>query len=100
MEAGDQSRLATVAQLDPIHVVGKAPAAMYFQRGEVLRTIEQVADQREFRLVLPTRDTYPHEGRPVARSYAFNAATQTIEVTVEFFNPNFLLRPGLDVVLL
>jgi RND family efflux transporter MFP subunit len=99
-EAGDQSRLATVAQLDPIHVVGKAPAAMYFQRGEALRSIEQVAERREFRLVLPTGDTYPHAGRPVGRSYAFNAATQTIEVTVEFPNPDFLLRPGLDVVLL
>ena len=99
-EARDQSRLATVAQLDPIHVVGKAPAAMYFQRGEVLKSIEQVAEQREFGLVLPTGDNYPHGGRPVARSYAFNATTQTIEVTVEFPNPNFLLRPGLNVILL
>jgi RND family efflux transporter MFP subunit len=32
-EARDQSRLATIAQLDPIQVVGQVPAAMYFQRG-------------------------------------------------------------------
>ena len=99
-EGREQSRLATIAQLDPIHVVGKTPAAMYFQRAGVLKSIEQVAEQREFGLVLPTGDNYPHAGRPVARSYAFNEATQTIEVTVEFPNPNFLLRPGLDVILL
>jgi hypothetical protein len=32
-EARDQSRPATVVQLDPIHVIGQAPVAMYFQRG-------------------------------------------------------------------
>src|SRR5215831_2203871 len=35
-EARDQSRLATIVQLDPINVVGQAPAAMYFQRGETV----------------------------------------------------------------
>jgi RND family efflux transporter MFP subunit len=99
-EARDQSRLATIVQLDPIHVVGQAPAAMYFQRGEVLKSLEEVAEQREFGLMLPTGDRYPHKGRPVAGSYEFNAATQTIEVTVEFPNPTYLLRPGLNVVLL
>lgn len=99
-EARDQSRLATIVQLDPIQVVGQVPAAMYFQRGEVLKNIEQVAEQREFGLVLPTGDKYPHEGRPVAGSYAFDAATQTIEVAVEFSNPDYLLRPGLNVTLL
>jgi membrane fusion protein (multidrug efflux system) len=99
-EARDQSRLATVVQLDPIQVVGQVPAAMYFQRGEVLKSIDQIAEQREFNLVLPTGDKYPHKGRPVAGSFEFNAVTQTIEVAVEFPNPNFLLRPGLNVVLL
>src|SRR5262249_29706488 len=41
-EARDQSRLATVVQLDPIYVIGQAPAAIYFQRvGGVLKTLEQ-----------------------------------------------------------
>ena len=31
-EPRDQSRLATLVQLDPIHVVGQASAAMYFER--------------------------------------------------------------------
>ena len=43
-ETRDQSRLATIVQLDPIDVVGQAPAAMYFQRGEILTSLEQTAD--------------------------------------------------------
>ncbi len=34
-EAREQS-LAKIFQLDPIHVIGQAPADKYFQRGEVL----------------------------------------------------------------
>lgn len=98
-EARDQSRLTTVVQLDPIRVVGQAPASMYFQRGETVTSLEQVAGQREFGLVLPTGDEYPHKGRLVAGSYEFNPETQTTEVTVEFPNPDYLLRPGLAVTL-
>jgi RND family efflux transporter MFP subunit len=98
-EARDQSRLATIVQLDPIHVVGRAPATMYLQRGETSTSIEQTAARREFGLVLPTGDRYPHKGRLVAGAYEFDPATQTTEVTVEFPNPDHLLRPGLDVTL-
>jgi len=98
-EARDQSRLATIVQLDPIHVVGQAPAAMYFQRGETVPSIEQIAERREFGIVLPNGDKYPHKGRLVGGSYAFNAETQTTEVTAEFPNPDYLLRPGLAVTL-
>jgi len=96
-EARDQSRLATIVQLDPINVTGQAPASMYFQRGG--GTLEQTAEQREFELVLPTGDKYPHKGRLVAGAYEFNPATQTTEITVEFPNPDHLLRPGLNVTL-
>ncbi|HJZ67882.1 MAG TPA: efflux RND transporter periplasmic adaptor subunit [Blastocatellia bacterium] len=98
-EARDQSRLATIVQLDPIDVIGQAPAVMYFQRGTTLKSLEQAAEQREFELVLPTGDKYPHKGRLVAGAYEFNPATQTTEITVEFPNPDYLLRPGLSVTL-
>src|SRR5262249_16967993 len=91
-EARDQSRLATIVQLDPIDVVGQAPAAMYFQRGTTLKSLEQAVEQREFELVLPTGDKYSHKGRLVAGAYEFNPATQTTEITVEFPNPDYLLR--------
>ena len=96
-EIRDQSRLATIVQLDPIDVVGQAPAAMYFQPGEILTSLEKTAQRREFRLVLPNGDKYPHQGRAVAGSYEFNA--ETTEVTAEFPNPDYLLRPGLNVTL-
>jgi membrane fusion protein (multidrug efflux system) len=98
-EARDQSRLATIVQLDPIRVVVQAPAATYFKRGGIFKSSEQIAQQFEFKLVLPTGDTYPHEGRPVAGNYEFNPDTQTTELAVEFPNPDHLLRPGLAVTL-
>ena len=88
-----------IVQLDPIHVVGHAPAAMYFQRGDILTSLEQAAERREYGIVLPTGDKYPHEGRQVAGSYAFDPAMQMTEVTVAFPNSNLWLRPGLNVTL-
>lgn len=85
--------------MDPIHAVGQAPAPMYFQRGEILTTIEQAAARREFVLVLRTGDKYPHQGQFVGGSYEFNPQAQTVEVIVEFPNPDLLLRPGLNVTL-
>src|SRR5262245_3693129 len=98
-ETREQSRLATVVQLDPIHVVGQAPAASYFQRGDTSTNLEDIAAQREFSLILPAGDKYPHKGRLVAGAYAFDPGTQTTEITVEFPNPNLVLRPGLSVTL-
>jgi RND family efflux transporter MFP subunit len=97
-ETREQSRLATIVQLDPINVVGRAPL-MYFARGELPKSLEQTAEQREFYLVLPTGDKYPYKGRLVAGAYEFDPATQTTEVTVAFPNPDYLLRPGLSVTL-
>jgi len=98
-EARDQSRLATIVQLDPIHAVGQAPAAMYFERSALHKSLEQGAEQVEFALVLPTGEKYRHKGRIVAGAYRFNPATQTVEVTVELPNPELLLLPGLAVTL-
>jgi RND family efflux transporter MFP subunit len=97
-EARDQS-FATIAQLNPIHVIGHAPADKYFQRGERFTSIEQAAERREFGLVFPTGDKYPLKGHLVGGAYEFNPATQTTEIIVEFPNPDYLLRPGLNVTL-
>jgi len=97
-EARDQS-FATIAQLNPIHVIGHAPADKYFQRGEKFTSVEQAAERREFGLVFPTGDKYPLKGHLVGGAYEFNPATQTTEIIVEFPNPDYLLRPGLNVTL-
>ena len=98
-EAPNQSRLATIAQLDPIHVVGRAPAAMYFQRSGLHESLQHGAEDVEFALMLPTGAKYAHKGHIVAGSFEFDPATQTVEVTLEFPNPDLLLRPGLNVIL-
>jgi RND family efflux transporter MFP subunit len=97
-EARDHS-FATIAQLNPIHVIGHAPADKYFQRGEKFTSVEQAAERREFGLAFPTGDKYPLKGRLVGGAYEFNPATQMTEVIVEFPNPDYLLRPGLNVTL-
>ena len=96
--ARDQS-LATIAQLDPINVIGRPPADKYFQRTEKLTSMEQLAERREFGLTLPTGEMYPLKGHLIGGAYEFNPATQTTEVIVEFPNPDYLLRPGLNVTL-
>ena len=97
-EVRDKS-LATIFQLDPIHVIGQAPADKYFQRGEIITSLEQEAERREFSLVLPTGGKYPPKGHLVAGTFNLNPATQTTDVIVEFPNPDYLLRPGLNVIL-
>lgn len=94
-EAREQSSLATIVQLDPIHVIGRVPAASYVSRGDHPASIEQA----DFGLVLPDGDKYPYKGRLIAGGYELDPATQTVEVAVEFPNPDLLLRPGLDVTL-
>jgi RND family efflux transporter MFP subunit len=98
-QAQDRNRLATIVQLDPIHVVGKAPVGTLFERGATLKSLEQVAERREFGLILPTGDSYAHKGRVVGVAYYIDPATQTSDVTIEFPNPDYLLRPGLEVTL-
>src|SRR5262249_41009945 len=56
-EARDH-RLATIVQLDPIDVIGQAPADKYFLRGEIITSVEQAAERREFSLMLATGDKY------------------------------------------
>lgn len=97
-EARDQS-FATIAQLDPIHVIGQAPADKYFQHGEKFTSIEQAVERREYALMVPTGGKYPFKGHLVGGAYEFNPATQTAAVIVEFPNPDYLLRPGLNVIL-
>ena len=97
-EARDK-RLTTIVQLDPIHVIGQAPADKYLQRGEILKSPEEAAERREYSMMLPTGDKYPLKGHLVAGTFEFNPTTQTTEVVIEFPNPDYLLRPGLNVTL-
>lgn len=96
-EARDESRLSTIVNLDPILVIGWVPYPVYFARRDALETPIRAAEGLKFTMLLPSGDEYPAPGRLAAGSYAFDAATQTVAILVEFRNPDYLLRPGLNV---
>ena len=52
-----------------------------------------------FSLILPNGERFPQVGRYVGGGYEFEAETQTIVLWLEFPNPDYLLRPGLQVTL-
>lgn len=98
-EARENTTLVTITQLDPIQVIAHVPYDIYASRREILKTDAQADQRLEFSLILPDGGTFPHKGRLVAGGYAFDAQTQKIEIVVEFPNPTYLLRPGLEVML-
>jgi RND family efflux transporter MFP subunit len=106
MAARDQSRMATIIQLDPIQVVGEVPFDAYLQRRELLEnpanyveSHDKAIQQLEYIIILPNGEKYAYTGRRVAGTAEFNATTQVMAIAVEFANPEFLLRPGLNATL-
>lgn len=98
-ESRQVSTLATITQMDPIWVRGKASFAVYRGLREIFKTGEETAEKTEVRLILPNGEKYPHVGRIVAGGHEFDEATQKIIFLSEFPNPTYLLRPGLQVKL-
>ena len=97
--AQDQRRLATIDQLDPIQVVGEVPFDTYLQQRKTFGSREKGRENIEFTLILPNGEEYPHKGRIVAGTSEFDPTTQLMPIAVEFPNPDYLLRPGLEVTL-
>lgn len=95
----ERIRMATITQLDPIQVVGEVPYSTYAERRKLFKTDEATKKGLVLSIVFPDGEKYPHEGRLVSGGYKFDPKTQKITVWGEFANPDFLLRPGLKVVL-
>lgn len=96
-EARETSRLATVTQFDPIHVVAEVPYDIYSRRLAQLGSEESMKERLVARLLLPDGTEYPHPGRIISGGYDFDEKTQKIWSVAEFPNPDHLLRPGLRV---
>lgn len=92
------NRIATVTQLDPIHVVTEVPYGIYARRLERLGS-EEAAQRLVASLILPDGTEFPHQGRIVSGGFAFDKESQTISSIAEFPNPERLLRPGLRVTI-
>ncbi|MBS0250439.1 MAG: efflux RND transporter periplasmic adaptor subunit, partial [Proteobacteria bacterium] len=98
-EAREASRLATVTQLDPIHVVTEVPYSIYARRHARLGSEEAMRERIVARLVLPDGTEYPHPGKIISGAFDFDENTQKIWTIAEFPNPDRLLRPGLRVTI-
>jgi multidrug efflux pump subunit AcrA (membrane-fusion protein) len=97
--AREASRLATVTQLDPIHVVTEVPYDIYARRHERLGSEQAMKERLVAFLVLPDGTKYPYEGKIISGAFAFDENTQKISSLAEFPNPDRLLRPGLRVTI-
>ena len=73
------------------------PFEVYAQTVEILKTTDQANQQREISLILPNGERFAHTGKIVTGSNEFNRDSQMIDILAEFPNPNYLLRPGLNV---
>lgn len=98
-EARETSRLATVTEFDPIHVVTEVPYDIYARRVAQLGSEEAMKKRLVVRLVLPDGTEYPHPGKIISGGYDFDETTQKIWSVAEFPNPDHLLRPGLRVTI-
>ena len=69
----------------------------------VRRRVAKIAGGSTFSAMRPLDLHRQHGGHGMGHliggAYEFNPATQTTEVIVEFPNPDYLLRPGLNVTL-
>jgi membrane fusion protein (multidrug efflux system) len=99
LAAVDRNSLALIIQLDPIHVAAGVPFDIFLQRREMFDSRKAVSDKMEYTLVLPSGEKYAHKGRLVAGTGEFDPTSQAMTIVEEFENPEYLLRPGLQVTL-
>jgi membrane fusion protein (multidrug efflux system) len=94
----DQTLLATLSSWDPMRVVFSISEPDYllwakkFGAGEPFNPEEHT---EPFELILANDSVYPSRGRLSFVDRALNLTTGTLNVYVNFPNPNRLLRPGL-----
>ncbi|MFP4076945.1 MAG: efflux RND transporter periplasmic adaptor subunit [Halochromatium sp.] len=88
--------LATVVQLDPIRAVFSIPSADFVRIQQ--RVADDGADHARAlfvpHLILPTGETYDHQGKISFADNRVNPATGTIPIYADFPNPERLLLPG------
>ncbi len=100
MTAYQSNKLTTVQQLDPMYVDVVQTAdnvlAMKAQiaNGQLKTDAEGNA---KVQLKLPTGELYPHEGKLTFRGVSVDESTGSVNLRMEFPNPERILMPGLYV---
>ena len=94
----DQTLLATVSSWDPMRVVFSISEPDYLRRAQKYREGEPFSaaqPEEPFELVMADNSVFPSRGSLSFVDRALNLTTGTLNVYVNFPNPNRLLRPGL-----
>lgn len=97
---GQDQPLATVAQLDPIHVdVTESSAELLRLRRDLAEGRLQRVDSEHARVTLTLEDgsRYPHEGKLRFSEVTVDEGTGSVLLRAEFPNPDRLLLPGMFV---
>ncbi len=92
------TEIATLVQLDPIHVLFSVPYKRVFARMSAGETDEEIASKQRVVLKLPNGSTYAHEGKLISGGFNIDPKTGMQSVLAEIPNPRRILRPGLKVV--
>jgi RND family efflux transporter MFP subunit len=98
VDISDGTEIATLVQLDPIHVRFSVPYNRVFERMKDGETDAEIAARQRVVLTLPNGSTYEHEGKLISGGFDINPQTGEQSVLVVFPNPKRILRPGLKVV--
>lgn len=92
------AEIATIVQLDPIHV--RAPQVIERVMNRLLsgETNTTALSRVTVKLQLPNGQMYPHEGKIVTWSVGLDESSQQAVAIAEFPNPDLILRPGMKVI--
>jgi membrane fusion protein (multidrug efflux system) len=93
------SEIATLVQMDPIHVRFSLPYNFVAKQIREVETEAERFDRYRLRLRLPDGNVYEHSGKLVAAAFELDAKTGMLPAIAVFANPKQLLLPGLKVTL-
>lgn len=92
------SEIATIVQLDPIHVRFSVPYTRLAARMRAGESEAETIRRTKIRLKLPDGSSYRHPGKPVSAAFDLNPKTGMAAMLAVFPNPERVLRPGLKVI--
>jgi RND family efflux transporter MFP subunit len=92
------SEIATIVQLDPIHVRFSVPYARLAARMQAGESEAETIRRTQIKIKLPDGSSYQHLGKPVSAAFDLNPKTGMAVMLAVFPNPDRVLRPGLRVV--
>ena len=97
VNSAEDSEIATLVQLDPIHVRVQGTHEKLQSRVSEGRTEADVRGLITLVIELPDGTKYPHTGRLLTTAFSYDTETGYGTGIAEFPNPERVLRPGLKV---